>query len=206
MCCRYAKKCGNLLMSESVFKKISLYVFCASSCITDGQHVCIGFFRWVCGGYRRQGASCTRCIQHPTTTTTTSKRCNPLPLLYLSLHACLGWWMGSLVWLVSLEQAIRTPGPCELIPSFTGAQPSRILRALELSSLLLTHISALSLFIFPLCTHFHHSVLREVTEAVCDAGRRGRCLYMWMKSVCVHEHMRQMNSVWITRLDRGQRI
>lgn len=58
---------------------------------------------------------------------------------HLTLLACPVWCMGSLMWLTSLEQAIRTPRPCEIIPSFAGTRLSMVLRALELSSLSLTH-------------------------------------------------------------------
>lgn len=161
-------------------------------------------------GCRRQGASsCTTCIRHPiATAATTSKRWNPPPVLYLSLHACSGWWMGSLVWLVSLEQAIRTPGPCEIIPPFNGIQPSGVLRALELPSLSLTHISALSLFIFPLCAH-SSSLSAERDHRGCVWRREERKVFVYVNDYilmcsCMYEHMREINIVWLTRLNRGR--
>lgn len=117
-----------------------------------------------------------------------------LSLHYLSLLARSEWWMGSLAWLVSLEQAIRTPGPCEIIPSFTATRLSMVLRALELSFLSLTHTLVLCASSFFLPTHtLHHSALREVTEAVCNTGGGGLCSLMWMKTsvhACAHEGKR----------------
>lgn len=161
-----------------------------SSCFTDGRHVAgMDTFSWVCvvvGGRGVLG--------------TTSQRSNPQPSL--ALLACFDWWMGSLAWLISVEQAIRTPGPCEIIPSSTGTRLSVVLRALELSSLSL-YLMRVTLVLCPasffLCTHTHHS---EVTEATCDTGSRGGGL-AYVSEMCALDGSEQRLHGRITRLNGG---
>lgn len=116
-------------------------------------------------------------------------------LNYLSLLACSEQWMGSLLRLVSLEQAIRTPRPWEIIPYFTGTRLSVV------------HISALS-FSFFISQRSERSQRMYLTQ-----GGGGRCSFMWMKARAkrkwstrqrIQRHPHRV--LWITEHTDGARV